>query len=145
MMGQVSKTDKLDTRGLAILARNGILPEVWIPPGALRDQRELPRMRTAMGQVRTKSKNRIHFAFAKYEISLDQVSDLFGKKRRKLLEESLDELPPETRLSVQEQLWLLDRAEQCVTKAERRISAVIKMNPAMQWLETIPGVGPVLP
>jgi hypothetical protein len=31
--------------GLAILLRNGTLPEVWIPPRELRDQRELLRLR----------------------------------------------------------------------------------------------------
>ncbi len=40
-MGLTNKTDKLDAKGLAILLRNGTLPEVWIPPRELRDQREL--------------------------------------------------------------------------------------------------------
>jgi hypothetical protein len=31
-MGLTNKTDTLDARGLAILLRNGTLPEVWIPP-----------------------------------------------------------------------------------------------------------------
>jgi hypothetical protein len=53
MMGQINKTDKLDARGLALLLRNGTLPKVWIPPGELRDQRELPRMRMAMVRIRT--------------------------------------------------------------------------------------------
>lgn len=39
-MGLTNKTDKLDAKGLAILLRNGTLPEVWIPPSELRDQRE---------------------------------------------------------------------------------------------------------
>ena len=144
MMGQLNKTDKLDARGLAILARNGTLPEVWIPPGDLRDQRELPRMRMAMSQVRTKFKNRIHSTLAKYGITFDEASDLFVGKGRKLLEKSLDELPPETRLSVQEQLWLLDQVEQSIKKAEKRICQVIKMNDTMQLLQTLPGVGPIL-
>ena len=144
MMGQINKTDKLDARGLAILARNGTLPAVWIPPGELRDQRELPRMRMAMSQVRTKFKNRIHAVFAKYGITFDEVSDLFGAKGRKLLEGSLAELPPETRLSVQEQLWLLDQVEQSIKQAERRIAKVIKQDHAMQLLDTLPGVGPIL-
>jgi len=91
MMGQLNKTDKLDARGLAVLSRNGTLPAVWIPPGELRDQRELPRMRMAMSQVRTKFKNRIHSTFDKYGITFDEVSDLFSRKGRKLLEKSLDE------------------------------------------------------
>ena len=36
-MGLTHKTDKLDAKGLAILFRNGTLPEVWIPPSDLRD------------------------------------------------------------------------------------------------------------
>jgi transposase len=51
MMGQLNKTDKLDARGLAILARNGTLPEVWIPPRVLRNQRELPQMRIFCGFI----------------------------------------------------------------------------------------------
>jgi transposase len=44
-MGLTKKTDQLDALGLAILLRNGTLPEVWIPPGELRDQRELLSLR----------------------------------------------------------------------------------------------------
>lgn len=43
-MALTKKTDKLDARGLAILLHNGTLPEVWIPPSELRDQRELLRL-----------------------------------------------------------------------------------------------------
>jgi transposase len=53
MMGQINKTDKLDARGLNTLQRNGTLPTVWIPPGELRDQRELPRTRMALVRQRT--------------------------------------------------------------------------------------------
>jgi hypothetical protein len=42
MMGYVHKTDKLDADGLATLVHNGTLPSVWIPPGEIRDERELP-------------------------------------------------------------------------------------------------------
>ena len=83
MMGNINKTDKLDARGLAILARNGTLPVVWIPPGELRDQRELPRMRLALGGIRTKLKNRIHATFAKYGITFEEVSDIFGRRGRR--------------------------------------------------------------
>jgi len=144
MMGQINKTDKLDARGLAILARNGTLPAVWISPGELRDKRELPRMRMAMSQVRTKFKNRIHATFAKYGITFDETSDIFGGKGRKLLEKALDELPPETKNSVQEQLCLLDQVEKSINNAEKRIRQVINIDPNMQLLDTLPGVGPVL-
>jgi transposase len=59
-MGLTNKTDKLDAKGLAILLRNGTLPEIWIPPSELRDQRELLRLRIFLVRLRTRVKNRIH-------------------------------------------------------------------------------------
>ncbi len=144
MMGNINKTDKLDARGLAILARNGTLPAVWIPPGELRDQRELPRMRMVLVSMRTKLKNRIHATFAKYGITFEEVSDIFGGKGRRLMVQALEELPPETRHSVNEQLQLIDQIEQSIKQAEKRISAVIKEDHMMQRLKTLPGVGPIL-
>ena len=126
MMGNINKTDKLDAKGLAILARNGTLPAVWIPPGELRDQRELPRMRQVLVSIRTKLKNRIHATFAKYGITFEEVTDIFGGKGRRLLTQALVELPPETRNSVEEQLQLIDQVEQSIKQAEKRISEVIK-------------------
>ena len=144
MMGQINKTDKLDARGLAILMRNGTLPAVWIPPGEVRDQRELPRMRMAISQVRTKLKNRIHAALVKYGITFEGVGDLFGGKGRRLLEECMDELPPETGNTVRAQLWLLDQVDNSIKESERHIHQVIALNEDMQLLKTIPGVGEIL-
>jgi len=45
MFGCINKTDKLDVKGLNTLQRAGTLPTVWIPPGEVRDKRELPRTR----------------------------------------------------------------------------------------------------
>lgn len=144
MMGQINKTDKLDAHGLAMLARNGTLPAVWIPPGELRDQRELPRMRMALVSIRTKLKNRIHATLAKYGITIDSATDIFVGKGRRLLEEAMCELPQETRHSVREQLYLLDQVEESITQTEKRIFRVIKEDHLMQLLDTLPGVGAIL-
>ncbi len=144
MMGQINKTDKLDAHGLAVLARNGTLPKVWIPPGELRDQRELPRMRMALVSIRTKLKNRIHAALAKYGIMIDEATDIFGGKGRRLLEDAMNELPQETKHSVEEQLQLLDQVGESITQTEKRILEVIKNDHAVQLLDTLPGAGPIL-
>ena len=47
-MGLTNKTDKLDAKGLAILLRDGTLPEVLIPPSQLHDQRDLLRLRVSL-------------------------------------------------------------------------------------------------
>jgi transposase len=66
MMGKINKTDKLDVRELNQVQRNGALPTVWIPPGELRDQRDLPRTRMVLVRQRTQLKNRIPATLAKY-------------------------------------------------------------------------------
>jgi transposase len=145
MMGNINKTDKLDAKGLAQLDLNKSLPAVWIPPAELRDQRELSRMRMAMTQVRTKFKNRIQSTLAKYAITLDdEVSDVFGKKGRLLLSEAIKELPPETRLSVEEELKLLDYVMGQIEQIEKRVHKVVEMTPEMKLLKTLPGVGDIL-
>jgi transposase len=144
MMGQINKTDKLDAAGLATLLRNGTLPSVWIPPGELRDQRELPRMRMSLVSIRTMLKNRIHATLAKYAIEIAEVSDIFGVTGRKLLANRLEELPPYTRQSVQTQLELLDEVEDHIQSCEQEIRTVVQTTPAMELLTTLPGVGLIL-
>jgi transposase len=94
--GQINKTDKLDARGLNTLQRNGPLPTVWIPPGALRDQRELPRTRMVLVRQRTQLKNRLHATLAKYALHGVEVADLFGVRGRELLRQRCELLPPHT-------------------------------------------------
>jgi len=144
MMGGINKTDKLDAQGLAVLSLNGTLPAVWIPPGELRDQRELARMRLVLVHMRTSLKNRIHATFAKYAITFEEVSDLFGVQGRRLVEKRLEGLPPETRHSVEEQLKLLDQLRSQIDQAEERIRLIVKMTPPMQLLTSLPGIGPIL-
>jgi hypothetical protein len=43
MMEEINKTHRLDVRGLNRLHQAGTLPTVRIPPGELRDQRDVPR------------------------------------------------------------------------------------------------------
>jgi hypothetical protein len=77
-MGKTGKkTDKVDAKGLGILLRNGTLPEAWIPPPELRDQRELLRLCMFLVQQRTRFKSRIQAALARYNIQL-KVQDMFS-------------------------------------------------------------------
>jgi transposase len=80
-MGGKNKTDKLDAKGLAILCRNGTLPEVWIPPAELRDLRGLMRGRLALRSHTTVLKNRIQAALRRYgTLAGEAPGDLFGKR-----------------------------------------------------------------
>jgi len=108
MLGMVNKTDKLDARGLNRLQRTGTLPTVWIPPGALRDQRDLPRTRMVLTRERTRLKNRIHATLAKYGLRLEGASDLFGRRGRRWLQAVLPVLPPHSRYATERLLEQLD-------------------------------------
>ncbi len=144
MMEQINKTDKLDARALALLLRNGTLPSVWIPPGELRDKRELPRLRMTLVRIRTMLKNRIHATLAKYAIQIQDISDIFGTSGRLVLRNRLRELPLQTRRSVEGELILLDQVGDQVQLCEKQIKEVVLTTPAMMLLMMLPGVGPIL-
>jgi len=144
MLGMVNKTDKLDARGLNRLQRTGTLPTVWIPPGALRDERDLPRTRMVLVRQRTQLKNRIHATLAKYALTVPEVSDLFGRQGRELLRQRLAELPPQTTFATGRLLEQVEGLDDQVHRFERRMQEVFKPTREIELLMTLPGVGFIL-
>jgi len=142
-MGLTNKTDKLDAKGLAILLRNGTLPEVWIPPGELRDQRELLRLRIFLVRLRTRVKNRIHGTMARYNIQVPGA-DLFGVQARLELGTRLPELPIHSREAVEQELATLDFLEMQIESAEQRLGSIMKVSVEADLLKTLPCVGKIL-
>lgn len=144
MMGHTNKTDRLDAEGLAILQRNGTLPDVFILPAELRDRRELLRARMAYSRMRTQLKNRIHATLAKHAIRIDEVSDIFGKKGRELLAVHQAQLPPHTRSCLQQDLELIDAITERVSSLEQQIEDVLEQTDLSRRLQTAPGIGKIL-
>jgi transposase len=144
MMGMVNKTDKLDARGLNRLQQAGTLPTVWIPPGELRDQRDLPRTRMVLVRQRTQLKNRIHATLARYALPGPEVSDLFGRRGREWLRQHLGELPAHTAFSTGRLLEQIEALDREVDLFEQRIRDVFKPTPEVARLMTLPGVGLIL-
>ena len=142
-MGLTHKTDKLDARGLAILLRNGTLPEVWIPPSELRDQRELLRLRIFLVRLRTRVKNRIHGTLKRFNVQVPGA-DLFGVAARRLLGARLPELPEHTRGAMEQELATLDFLETEIESAEQRLKAIMQVSVEADLLKTLPCVGPIL-
>jgi len=142
-MGLTNKTDKLDARGLAILLRNGTLPEVWIPPGELRDQRELLRLRMFLVRLRTAVKNRIHGALARHNLQII-ASDLFGAEGRRQLTGRLSELPVHSREAIAQELETLDFLETEIDSAEKRLDTIMVVSVEADLLKTLPCVGRIL-
>ncbi len=144
MMGMINKTDKLDARGINRLQQNGTLPVVWIPPGDLRDKRDLPRTRMVLVRQRTRLKNRIHATLAKYALSPTGVSDAFGKRGREILRERIRKLPPETRFVTERLIKEISSLEASVEALEIRMKTLFAKTPEVKLLMTLPGVGFIL-
>jgi transposase len=144
MMGQINKTDKLDTHGLNTLQRNGTLPTVWIPPGPLRELRELTRTRVVLVAQRTRWKNRITATLAKWGLPPSEYSDPYGKRAREELQGRITQLPEQTRWATEQMLAQLDRLSEQIREFEKRLEELVEVTPEMQWLETLPGVGVIL-
>jgi transposase len=142
-MGKTKKTDKLDATGLAILLRNGTLPEVWIPPSELRDPRELLRLRIFLMRLRTQVKNRIHATLARHNLQIPGT-DLFGVEARLQLGARLPELPTHSRETVVDELAVLDFLELQIESAEQRLQVIMAASPEADLLKTLPCVGKIL-
>lgn len=141
---RMGKTDALDAKGLAILLHNGTLPESWIPPGELRDRRELLRTRMALRDLRSSLKHRIHAAIDRYGLQATGISDLFGVRGRVYIDTTLDKLPHDTAAMICVQLTSLDQLEVQVEDIEDRIADALKPSPEVRLLRTIPGIGEIL-
>jgi transposase len=144
MMGMINKTDKLDAQGLNRLQRNGTLPVVWIPPGELRDLRELTRTRLVLVRQRTRLKNRITATLAKYGIAPSTASDAYAKGARGELEQRIGQLPRHAGWVSQMLLSQLEFVQGQVQQLERQLGELVRTTPAMQWLKTLPGIGVIL-
>jgi transposase len=130
-----------DARGLNTRQRNGTLPTVRIPPGELRDQRELPRTGMALVPQRTQLQNRLHATLAKYALHAVEVSDLFGVRGRQLPQQRRELLPPHTAYATRELLEQVESPDRRVSGFEHRIKSVFKPTRPIQLLTTMPGLG----
>jgi transposase len=79
-----AKTDRIDARVLAELARRALVPGIWLPDPTVRAERERARYRLHLVKHRTAFKNRIHASLATFGHPVP-VADLFGAAGRELL------------------------------------------------------------
>jgi transposase len=144
MLAMVNKTDKLDARGLNRLQRTGTLPTVWIPPGMLRDQRELFRTRMVLSQQSTRLKNRIHATLSKYGLRVETATDAFGKRGKEEISMHVQTLPSHTPYAVQRLLEQLCVIEEQISLFEQRMREVFNSTEDLKILRSLPGIGFIL-
>ena len=125
------KDDRVDARTLAQLLRAELLPEAWIAPQAVRDQRGLLRHRAALVRVATALKCRVHAVLADRGVRVEE--QLWGPGGRVFLAELA--LPAVQRAIVTDCLALIDAISPLVARLERDLVARARPDPRVQALQ----------
>jgi transposase len=115
-----------------------LLPEAWIAPQAVRDQRGLLRHRAALVRVATALKCRVHAVLADRGVRVEE--QLWGPGGRVFLAELA--LPAVQRAIVTDCLALIDVISPLVARLERDLIARARPDPRVQALQALPGIGP---
>ena len=147
------KTDKIDARVLAELARVGYLPEVWLPDEDTEALRQFITDRVSLVRRRTECKNTIHSVLHRNMVHQER-SDLFGTGGRRWLEDiirgaSLKTPVPELdRMRIGSLLNEIDRIDALVADLESVIASYVALRPhlkeQMDRLLSITGVNLVV-
>jgi transposase len=149
------KTDKIDARVLAELARVNYLPSVWLPDAETEALRQLFSDRRSLVDRRTQLKNQIHAVLHRNLITVE-YSDLFGEGGRAWLNQLLKEAEDEAssrcnaldRLRLKTLLAELDHMEEAVADSDAIIASFIATRPTLRAsldrLLSIPGVSLVV-
>ena len=140
-----AKTDKVDARVLAELARVDYLPTVWSPDADTLRLRHFVTDREALVQHKTKLKNQVHSVLHRNLVTYE-FSDLFGGEGSKWLAQLLasDELDAYERDRLRFLSGEITRQKQLVDDLDATIAAFICARPALHHqldvLVSIPGV-----
>jgi transposase len=132
------KNDKVDPKSLAQLERTGFLPEAYIPPRTIRDNREYLRYRLTLVRLRTGLKNKVHALLDKLGVR-HQFADLFCPAGRRFLGQL--KLRPVYQEELANYLALIDDLERRIVAVTKEIKRQLKPDPRAKLLMTIPGVG----
>jgi len=133
----MQKSDRLDAKQLAKLARLEAVPESYVPSPQLRDCRELVRGRHALVEQRKDTANRVHALLNKQGITRN-VKPLSQKGREALRDLSLGE-PFDTLL--ESSLTVIETLTEEIKQLDQKIEETASSIDAVERLMTIPGVG----
>jgi len=134
------KTDQIDAKVLANLARTNFLPTAYAAPQETRDLRLYIRHREWLIRQRTQAKNRIHAILASYN-RMSPVKDLFGVQGRAYVNEIMAEIRPTAQRVVCDHLTLIDHLDQQVAALEADLTLSKADEQVVKLLKSMPGVG----
>lgn len=134
------KNDRLDAERLAKLLYLGEVPHVHVPPAQVRAWRETINFRRQLIAKRTRAKNALRALLRSVRISAPQRPGLWTKKGLAWLKE----VPFSQPLSALKRDLLVHEVETQsiqLQRVEQALAQFAKSSPAVEQLQSIPGVG----
>jgi transposase len=135
------KTDRVDARVLADLARRDLVPELWVPSVEERANRERIRRRAHLVSMRTSARNRIFGLLTQWGLrrslkALRQPGALEGL--------ASSGVPAVWCQSISTLLALIDDLDRQIGPLEAELRPHARQDPRVKLLMTIPGVAELL-
>lgn len=125
------KTDKVDARVLADLARTNFLPTAYLPPDEIIELRDIVRERVRLKKLSTSIKNRIHSILMIEGIKCNNPFTSEGIKFLKSLNDG----------RINRYLRILNTINEEIKEIDREIREKCIENEEIMILTTIPGIG----
>jgi transposase len=135
------KTDKIDSRVLAVLSHRDLVPAIWLPDPRIREERELARFRLHLVKHKSALKNRVHSTLINFGRPCP-VTDLFGVAGRELLARL--KVPEPWRGNITASVELIDDLEGQIAEINHKLREGHADHPYIPLLMSAPGIGWVL-
>lgn len=133
------KTDKYCAETLARLLASGYVWPVWVPSIGIQTQRALISHRVNLVKSRTSYKNKVHAILIRRGI-IFPGSDLFVKKGRLFLKDSLSLLEELEKVQIFSLLRLIDTIQDEIELIDGHIAYLARDREDVKLLMTIPGI-----
>src|SRR4051794_934432 len=136
-----AKTDKLDARVLAELARRDLVPQVYVPTFVDRELKERLGRRMHLVRLRTSAMNRAHGILSQFGVKLG-----FDRLRQPDRDELLVQrgVPEVWRRSIAEAVGIVAELDMRLIPIEAELRPLARADPRVALLVTVPGIGDLL-
>lgn len=136
------KTDTIDARTLAYLLHANLIPEVYVPPKAIRKQKDILRQRCWLVRLQTALKNRIHQILARNHVENLGFKDLFGVGGMRFL--TTLSLPNPDQKILQQDLAIYNVIHKQIKITTQWVNEALSENRYRTILLSLPGLGEIL-
>ena len=136
------KSDKLDARTISDLERCNLLPACYVLAPEMRDLRRLLRYRNLVVRESVRMQNKIAGLLMECGAPFDKHK-LHGKKYFAQLLRTLQEVPDSVKDLLQMSRGAMEMFESVQKQLIRRLLAQPALQPRVERLASIPGVGPI--